>query len=337
MTMRAVVFERHGDPAQVLRLVTLPEPRPAPGEVRVRVLARPVNPSDLLFVRGEYGRRGDFRELETSEGPLRAASAGFEGAGVVDAVGPGVPGAYLGAHVAVAADGTWREYVTAPARDVYRTGGVPLRAAAQLTVNPFTAALLLDRPALGPGRTLLLTAGASAVARMLVHMATARRVRCLAVVRRAAAASAVEALGAVPLVADAPGALPRMVREATGGHGADAALDAVAGAPGADVLRSVRPGGRVVVYGMLAGGPVPVPAEELVFRGLRVEGFWLPTALGELDAAARGELTRRVLAEVTGGLPGLEVEAAYGLERFGEALAHAVRPGRSGKVLLTTG
>ena len=52
--MKAIRFEQYGEPAQVLTVQQCPLPEPGKGEVRVRILASPVNPSDLLFVRGQY-------------------------------------------------------------------------------------------------------------------------------------------------------------------------------------------------------------------------------------------------------------------------------------------
>ena len=54
--MKAIVFDRFGDPGDVLQVREVPRPEPGPGQVRVRMLASPVNPSDLLSVRGGYGR-----------------------------------------------------------------------------------------------------------------------------------------------------------------------------------------------------------------------------------------------------------------------------------------
>src|SRR3954451_4452622 len=100
--MKAVVFERFGEPAEVLRVVELPDPEPGPGEVRVRMIASPINPSDLLVVRGRYGVL-----------PTLPATPGFEGVGVVDKAGPGLLGRWvLGKRVAAinSRGGNWAEY-----------------------------------------------------------------------------------------------------------------------------------------------------------------------------------------------------------------------------------
>src|SRR5436305_11825788 len=77
--MKAAVFDRFGAPEEVLQVRDVPAPEPGRGEVRVRMLASPINPSDLLHVRGEYGRR-----------PGLPAGAGFEGVGVIESAGPGL-------------------------------------------------------------------------------------------------------------------------------------------------------------------------------------------------------------------------------------------------------
>src|SRR5215469_6292762 len=55
--MKAVVFDRFGDPVEVLQVRDMPLPEPGPGQVRVRMRASPINPSDLMTVRGQYGRQ----------------------------------------------------------------------------------------------------------------------------------------------------------------------------------------------------------------------------------------------------------------------------------------
>ena len=108
--MRAIVFDRFGDPPEVLQVRDSPEPQAGKGEVRVRMICSPVNPSDLSVVRGEYGRL-----------PTLPATPGFEGAGIVLATGGGLLGKLrLGRRVAVlnGKGGNWQEQVVVPAKQV---------------------------------------------------------------------------------------------------------------------------------------------------------------------------------------------------------------------------
>ena len=82
--MKVIRFEQFGDPAQVLRAAEAPVPEPGRGQVRVRMIAAPINPSDLMTVEGRYGVLPSF-----------PASRVMRGVGVVDKAGPGLNGKLL--------------------------------------------------------------------------------------------------------------------------------------------------------------------------------------------------------------------------------------------------
>src|SRR5206468_2491339 len=118
-----------------LKLVEKPTPKPAHGDVLIKVAASPVHPSDLTFLRGLYGIKK----------PLPVIP-GFEGSGVVVA-GKGLPGSlYIGRKVSFASgdDGAWAEYTVAPAmQTIPLLGGISLEQGATLFVNPLTALTLV--------------------------------------------------------------------------------------------------------------------------------------------------------------------------------------------------
>src|SRR5438046_8325972 len=141
--MKAIIFDRFGNPEEVLKVRDVPMPEPGRGQVRVRMIAAPINPSDLSVVRGEYGRLPDL-----------PATPGFEGVGVVEATGRGILGKLRrGRRVAVlnGKGGNWQQHVIVPAKQV-----VPVPSelkdeqAATFFVNPASALVMtqygLKRP-----------------------------------------------------------------------------------------------------------------------------------------------------------------------------------------------
>lgn len=323
--MRAVRFHRHGDPADVLSVDELPIPPQGPDELLIRMTMRPINPSDLMYVRGQYGREAAL-----------PAPAGFEGVGVVarrDRAGSHQEGA----RVAVAATGTWQDYVTAvPDEVIVVPSGVPDEVACQLTVNPFAARLLLDQLGLEPGRWLLLSAGASTVSRMILAHAGRRGIRCLHLVRRPEQVRELRELGADEVIDVSAGPWARQVVACTSG-GADAAVDSVGGATGRELLGCLRPGGELIVFGALSDDPIPLSPREAIFSSLTVRGFWLPHELAAMRRADRDRLAEEVVRDMARPGFATAVSARYALQEVRAAVRHSVRAGRTGKVLLTGG
>ncbi|HEU4597223.1 MAG TPA: alcohol dehydrogenase catalytic domain-containing protein, partial [Pyrinomonadaceae bacterium] len=167
-TMRALELRDYED-ADALALVERPVPRPGEGEALVRIAATPINPSDLMFVRGLYGQKKRLPVVP-----------GFEGSGVVVEAGDGMMGRYLkGKRVACAApfdgDGTWAEYMLTPAAlCIPLDARTELESAASMIVNPFTAWALLARARRLGAKAVVQTAAASALGRMVVRLAAAR-------------------------------------------------------------------------------------------------------------------------------------------------------------------
>ena len=130
--MKAFIFERNGEPTDVLGLRDLPEPVPGPGEVLVRIRLSPVHPTDLHVLRGRFGRQ-----------PAPPPSPGVECVGMVEALGPNVAGPAPGTRVVlVNVWGTWREQIAIAAERVVPVpDSVSDEDAAQAIVNPVTACL----------------------------------------------------------------------------------------------------------------------------------------------------------------------------------------------------
>lgn len=320
--MLRVLMTRTGVPApEAIDVVEAEVPRPGPGEALVRVLARPINPADLLLLEGRH------MFAPTLPGPV-----GIEGAGVVEAIGEGslLP---VGARVAIPFGGTWTEQmVFASAELIPLPDTLSIEQGAMLSVNPFTAAGLLE--GLAPGDAVVLDAATSAMGKMIVKLCARRGLRAVGVVRSAEAVPGVEAAGAVAALVDGPDLAVR-VQEVLGG-GAKRALDAVAGEASGRLFGAVAEGGTLVVYGLLASDSVVLPAAQLVFRDVTVTGFSRLRGLKALSPERRSAIAAELATLAADGVLDAEVEARYPLGEVRAALAHHGRPGRRGKILLVS-
>jgi NADPH:quinone reductase-like Zn-dependent oxidoreductase len=187
--MKAIQFAAYGEPTEVLAVADLPVPEPGKGEVRVRMLASPVNPSDLLYVRGHY----------SGVEPQFPAPVGFEGVGIVDALGPEVEGVVVGQRIAAVngQGGNWAEYAVVPAGSTLPApAGIPDEQVASFVVNPASAILMVRHVLAVPrGEWLLQSAAGSELGRMIIRLAKRDGIRTLNVVRRRDSVAELEALG----------------------------------------------------------------------------------------------------------------------------------------------
>jgi NADPH:quinone reductase len=328
---KAVVFDEFGKPTEVLRVREIATPSPSAGQVRVRMIASPINPSDLLVVRGEYGRL-----------PKLPATPGFEGVGVVEAAGPGLLGKLrLGKRVAVlnSGGGNWREQVIVPARQVVPVlRSVTDEQAAAFFVNP-ASALLMTRYILRvpQGEWLLQTAAGSALGRMVIRLGRQYGFRTINVVRRRDQAQELLRAGADAAICSSEESLEERVKEITGGNGVRFAIDAVGGATATAVVRNLAPAGRLLLYGTLSGEPMTVDPRTLMVADARVEGFWLSNWVRQQNVLTMLGLFRRINRLLAANVLTSDTAASFPLDEVGAAVSQAEMPGRSGKILLRMG
>jgi NADPH:quinone reductase-like Zn-dependent oxidoreductase len=323
--MRALLFDRFGEPADVLRPGTLPEPVPGPGEVLIRVRLRPINPADRLYVQGRYGTR-----------PALPAVPGVEGLGEVVAHGVGVTAPAIGGRVVFwRARGTWQELVAVPASDVLPVPpDIDDAQAAQFVAGPLAATLVFNAATDGanPGWIVQSAAGSS-FAGLLRAIAERTGWRMIDLVRRSEQAAELAAAGAEYALATEDADVEERLRAITG-DGVRAALDAVGGPTGTLLAKVLGPGGRMVVHGVLDGRPIEVHPGWLIAKSASIAGFWLDTWIRAAPDAARTAAAQRAFALVADGTLSCPVDAICDLADFRTALVNASGAGRRGKVLL---
>lgn len=329
--MQAVVFDRFGEPAEVLRTEDRTPPEPPAGQVRVRMLASPVNPSDLMMIRGQYGIL-----------PELPATPGFEGVGIVESSGGGLLGKFLiGKRVAVlnSTNGNWQEQTVVPAKQAVPLGKeLTVEQAAMFFVNPATAYVMTRQVLKVPrGAWLLQTAAGSALGRMVIRLGRQFGFRTLNVVRRHEQIAELKALGADAVLDAGPDELPAAVAELTGGAGIRYAIDPVGGPIGSAVVRSLAQGGRMLVYGTLSNEPLSFSPRDLMTPDASISGFWLANHMNSLNLIGKIKLVKTVGKLLRDGVLTASVEETFPLAEVQAAVQAAEQPGRSGKILLSIG
>jgi NADPH:quinone reductase-like Zn-dependent oxidoreductase len=329
-TMRAVQLRAYDGKPENIFVTEMPVPRPGPGEVLVRVAASPVNPSDLMFIRGLYG----FKK------PLPAAP-GFEGSGVVVAAGSGMTGRYLmGKRVAChAADpkmagGLWAEYLLTSAKFcVPLRKEVDLEHGAMMLVNPMTAWELMEEARRGGHRAVVQTAAASALGRMVVRLGQKLSIPVVNVVRRSAQVEVLRGIGAEHVLNSGDPGFDTNLRELCHRLGASIGFDAVAGELAARILRAQPRGSRLLVYGALSLEAVQSDPGSLIFEGKRVEGFWISGWLARKTMLSRMRIASQVQKLLASELKS-EIQARLPLAEVARGLAQYAANMTGGKVLL---
>lgn len=319
-------FAQTGRPGDVVTLQTVPDAPPGPGEVTVRMLFAPVNPADMNFIEGTYGRKPDL-----------PAVPGMEGVGVVEDVGDNVSSVHPGRYVLPASGpGCWASRITVRAGDLIPLpDGLDPQQAAMLRVNPATAwgMLHLDGGPPPPGSWIVQNAGSSAAAACILQVGRALGLKVMSLVRRAESIDPCLKLGADAALPDSQESASAAV-SAFGSNPPLRAFNAVGGDSAIRLAGLLVPGGTMITYGAMSRQALRIPNSFLIFRNLHFRGFWVTRWIESLNATERSALYARLAAMSLDGSLRQPVAAVYPLARIHEALEHAARDRRGGKVLL---
>lgn len=283
--MRAQIIDAFGE-TDVFRITSLPEPRPAPGEVVVALAATSVNPVDYKVRR--YG---------PSIAPALPAVLGCDVAGTVVALGPGVTDFKVGDEVygcaggvAGVSGGSYAELIAADARLLaHKPSNLTLREAAALPLVTITAWEGLDRAGVGAGSSVLIHGGAGGVGHIAIQLAKARGAIVSATVSSDEKAAIAERLGADHVINYREENVADYVARLTGGRGFDVVFDATGGDDIAASFAAARLNGHVVtIVSQYEADLSPMHAKGLSLHVV----FMLIPMLHDIGREAHGHLLR---------------------------------------------
>jgi NADPH:quinone reductase-like Zn-dependent oxidoreductase len=328
--MRAAWFEGLGDPP-VLRVIDVPARAPGPGEVQLRVTSAGLNRADANYRRGRY--------LVKSPGRSRS---GFEGAGVVTAVGAGVTRWRAGDRVAVlpssfdvVREGACAESMTVGEDALVATpAGIDDRDAGSIWMQCLTAwGALVEIAAIGPGDWVVVPAASSSVGIAAIQLCRARGAQVIATTTAADKVEALRRFAPDAIVDTRAEPYVERVRDITGGRGARVVFDPIYGPIVNDHIQAACSEAIVFVYGALDPTPLTLGLGGMLRKNVRLQGYTLGPLLG---APAR---RARALAEITAlldaGAFAPVVDSYFPLDRIVDAHRRLESNRQIGKIVVT--
>lgn len=328
--MRALRVHEFGGLDRLVLDDDVPVPEPGKGEVRVRVEAAGVNFADILMIAGKYQLR-----------PPLPFSPGFEVAGRIDAVGPGVDGWSVGDPVTGTPwFGGYAEYVVLPSSGIFSRPDYITSVSGAASTTTFGTAYhaLVDRASIKAGDLLLVTGATGGVGSAAVQVGKALGAKVIAAVGSDSKVAAAEDLGcdAAVCYGVAEVLLREQVASAAEGSGKiDVILDTVGGEFFGIFLRELAPGGRALVVGFTDGNIPSIPANILLLKEAAAVGvFW--GAFREREPRAAQAQLDRVWEWIRNGSVQLPPAATNPIEAGPDVLAGLAARRVIGKAVLVT-
>jgi NADPH2:quinone reductase len=325
--MKAAWYERNGPAASVLTVGELPDPVPGPGEVLVLVHVSGANPSDVKSRAGARGGMAFPRIVPHSDG-----------AGVIEAVGPGVDTGRIGERVWLW-NGQWRrpfgtaaERIALPAAQAVKLpDGVPFEAGACLGIPAMTAEACLFSDGPLQGKTVLVTGGAGAVGHYAIQLAAWAGARVIATAGRPDTLEACREAGAHLVIDYKREKVADRVREATDGAGVDRIVEVEFGGNLETSLAVIKENGVIASYASM-GAPTPaLPFYPLMFKSVTLRLVLVYILTPEARARSIANLT----AALTSGALTHPVSARFPLTDIVRAHEAVEAGNKLGQVLVS--
>jgi trans-2-enoyl-CoA reductase len=319
---KKVILFKFGLPLESLDVQNAQLAKPNLNQVAVRLLAAPINPSDLGVITGTYAQL-----------PHLPAVPGREGLGEIYAIGNNVQSELLYKRVRMPLHGAWQDAVIANCDDlIFAPDDLSIEMTAMSFINPPTAWYLLhDFVLLKPGDWIVQNAANSAVGTCVIQLAHYFGFRTINIVRDISWEGPLKALGAdIVLHEDSSWADdPRYTSLAK------LALNSVGGPSSLRLIKALADNGTHVTFGGMVRNPIVWPTRDLIFRNITIRGFSLDRIRATKPQSFL-DILNSIFVLIRKGIIDIPVEKTYSLMDVKKAIAHAENYHRKGKILLTS-
>jgi NADPH:quinone reductase-like Zn-dependent oxidoreductase len=325
---KIVRFHGIGGPEN-LKIDEVPSRQPGEGEVRLRVQAAGLNRADLMFLGGQY-----------HEAPELPSRLGYEAAGVVEAVGPGVDASWVGKQTAVIPGASLSRYGVLGEEAIVPAGNLgeypaklsPAEGAA-VWMQYLTAYGLVAFGNVKRGDFVLITAPSSSVGVAAIQIANAEGATAIAATRKSNKRAELLALGASHVIATEEEDLVKRVNEITGGKGARLVFDAIAGPIVEKLAETAAIHGIIFEYGWLSLQPTPFPLFTALRKGISIRGYTATEVRN--DPAILQAAKKYIFDRLADGRFQPKIAKNFPLAQAAEAYQYLASNQQVGKVVIT--
>jgi NADPH:quinone reductase-like Zn-dependent oxidoreductase len=300
------------------------------GEVWIQMKASPINPSDLALIAGTYPTKKQFPFVP-----------GLEGSGLVVASGGGFMANFvLGKRVACSAaesgDGTWAEYMKAPASNcIPLIKSMSYEQGASAIVNPITAVALIETVKKSGNQAFVNTAAAGALGKMMIRLAKKEGLQAINIVHRPALVNLIRKEGAEVILDSSQSGFETQLSEACKKHKATILLDAVGGTFSDVLLQAAPDNSTLVTYASLEKDLMHINPAPIIRFGKKVEGFHLAQWIGRQSKLKLLFTTRKAQKLMMDGTLASPIHKTFSLNGINDAIENYQAEMSSGKWMLS--
>lgn len=319
--MHSIFFNEKGDAEKVLHYGENSISPLSSNEIRVKVLASPINPADFMFIEKQYRLAPEFPQI-----------AGFEGTGLILDNG-GDKNFPLNSIVAFRHKNTWAELVNIPKEKLLLLPkDFPIAKAAQLSLNPLTAWALLEELGASEKEWIILSAGNSALSKLIIQFASQKNIKVISLIRDLRQKDELMKIGASEVLKADDEKLEEQIREITENAKISGFLDAVGGELTSKIIKAISPNSKIIHYGLYSDQKVSYHSSDIIFKNLSIKGFGID---GWLSTKSKDEIKNiwmDIIKIIQQDNFKMEVAGKYSLEEFKKAVLKA-KNSKEGKVL----
>ncbi len=324
--MKIAQFASVGQPDQVIECVEAPDlGEPKENEVLIDILAFPINPADVLILEGKYGVEYKL--------PSRL---GAESVGKVNKIGKNVKDFNVGNIVLPLDRENWvQQKMVLASNLVLLPKNVDILQLSMMKVNPATAYLMIKKYVkLNKNDWIIQDAANSGVGHSVISIAKNLDLKTINIVRRVGLEEGLKNIGADVVLLDNNN-LSDSVKKLTDNANVKLALDAVGGDQVLRIGDCLEDEATILNYGLLSGKNIEISSHQTVFKRIILTGFWLMPWLQNMEKKEIIEMYAYLSSLIEKDIIHVPVEKTYPIEDIKQAVAHAAKYGRNGKIIVT--